>query len=258
MTSALTVQENGHGAIMERVLMVGDLGQLQPGERVRYYNAVCESVGLNPLTRPFDYIKLSGKLTLYARKDATEQLRKLHGVSVGNVQVDYNDDLVIVSVTATDAQGRSDSDVGAVTIGSLKGDARANAIMKAVTKAKRRVTLSICGLGWLDETEIETIPTASPVNIDNDSGEIIDMADNDLPEVDQSLFDFAPGDDVLVAGKNDEKPGTVVRIDGTLVVVNVDGKEYSMKPERLTLVDVSPAQKPLFDETAVADGAYQE
>ena len=34
-----------------------------------------------------------------------------------------------------------------------------NAKLKAITKAKRRVTLSICGLGFLDETEIETIPT---------------------------------------------------------------------------------------------------
>jgi hypothetical protein len=30
--------------------------------------------------------------------------------------------------------------------------------MKAITKSKRRVTLSICGLGMLDESEIETIP----------------------------------------------------------------------------------------------------
>jgi len=34
----------------------------------------------------------------------------------------------------------------------------ANAIMKAITKAKRRVTLSICGLGMLDETEVESLP----------------------------------------------------------------------------------------------------
>ena len=36
--------------------------------------------------------------------------------------------------------------------------ALANAIMKTETKAKRRATLSICGLGFLDESEIETIP----------------------------------------------------------------------------------------------------
>src|SRR6202020_1247291 len=36
------------------------------------------------------------------------------------------------------------------------------AVMKAETKSKRRVTLSICGLGILDETEIETIPESKP------------------------------------------------------------------------------------------------
>lgn len=255
MTNVSAAQNNDHGAIMERVLMVGDLGRLQPQERARYYNAVCESVGLNPLTRPFDYIKLSGKLTLYARKDATEQLRKLHGVSIANVDVQYTDDLVIVSTTATDGNGRSDSDVGAVTIGNLRGDQRANAIMKAVTKAKRRVTLSICGLGWLDETEIETIPTASAVNIDAGSGEIINMADSDLPEVDQSIYDYAVGDEVMVAGKDDEKPGTVVGINGALVVVSVGDEEFSVKPERLTMVDVEANQEPLFADEP-NDGAY--
>jgi hypothetical protein len=36
----------------------------------------------------------------------------------------------------------------------------ANALMKAETKAKRRATLSICGLGMLDETEVEDIQGA--------------------------------------------------------------------------------------------------
>jgi hypothetical protein len=34
----------------------------------------------------------------------------------------------------------------------------ANALMRAETKAKRRVTLSIAGLGWLDETEFDIVP----------------------------------------------------------------------------------------------------
>ena len=39
------------------------------------------------------------------------------------------------------------------------GESRANAIMKATTKAKRRVTLSICGLGGMpDESELDTMP----------------------------------------------------------------------------------------------------
>jgi ferric iron reductase protein FhuF len=44
--------------------------------------------------------------------------------------------------------------------------------MKAVTKGKRRLTLSLCGLGWLDETEIQTIPDATAVIVD-DTGEIV-------------------------------------------------------------------------------------
>ena len=66
----------------------------------------------------------------------------------------------IVTVKARNGKGRTDMAKGAVTITNLKGDALANAMMKAETKAKRRVTLSLCGLGLLDETEIETIPNA--------------------------------------------------------------------------------------------------
>ena len=32
-------------------------------------------------TRPFEFITLNGKLTMYARKDATDQLRKLNAVT---------------------------------------------------------------------------------------------------------------------------------------------------------------------------------
>jgi len=35
--------------------------------------------------------------------------------------------------------------------------------MRAETKAKRRVTLSICGLGMLDETEVDSIPGAAKI-----------------------------------------------------------------------------------------------
>jgi len=49
-----------------------------------------------------------------------------------------------------------------------------NVQMKAVTKAKRRLTLSLCGLGWLDETEVETIRDARLANVKPDTGEIID------------------------------------------------------------------------------------
>jgi len=147
---------------MESVIVRGDLAKLQPEERAKYYSTVCRSVGLNPLTKPFEYLQLNGKLTLYARKDATDQLRQIHGVSLTIVSREQVGDVYVVTARATTASGRSDESIGAVSIGTLKGDALANALMKAETKAKRRVTLSICGLGLLDETELETIPGAQP------------------------------------------------------------------------------------------------
>jgi len=160
--NALVHNAASPGEIMESVIVRGDLAKLQPEERAKYYSTVCQSIGLNPLTKPFEYITLNGKLTLYARKDATDQLRSLRGVSVVIVSRERVEDVYVVTARATTSDGRSDESIGAVAIGNAKGEALANALMKAETKAKRRVTLSICGLGLLDETEIETIPGAQP------------------------------------------------------------------------------------------------
>ena len=160
-------------AVMERVLLAGDLSKLSAPDRLFYYTKVCESVGLNPLTRPFDYLTLNGKVVLYAKRDATDQLRKIHGVSVTIKARENIEGVYVVTANARDKTGREDESTGAVNIGGLKSDALANALMKAETKAKRRVTLSICGLGMLDETEIETIPMAR-IDPKGDSLEVAD------------------------------------------------------------------------------------
>jgi len=175
MTMERAIVEKQDGiSTLENVVIQGDLAKLTAPERVNYYRTVCESLGLNPYTKPFEYITLNNKLTLYAKRDAADQLRNLHGVSVQKPDIQYVDDLIIVSVSAVNAQGRSDSDLGVVSLGTLRGEGKANAIMKAVTKAKRRVTLSLCGLGWLDETEVDSIPDARPVKVDTQTGEILD------------------------------------------------------------------------------------
>lgn len=147
--------------IMERVLIAGDLKHLNAQELVDYNIAVCNSIGLNPLTRPLEYLILNGKKILYARKDCTEQLRKLHKVSIYKLEKNEIDGIAEVTAYAKLPDGREDIDFGATSIKGLSGDALVNAKLKAITKAKRRVTLSICGLGFLDETEIETIPKES-------------------------------------------------------------------------------------------------
>ena len=156
---------------IEAVVIGGDLGKLTPEQRVSYYQRVCQSLDLNPLTKPFEYIVLNSKLTLYARRDAADQLRKRDGVSVAITDRRTEDGVYIVTAQARLPDGRTDESTGAVFVDGLKGEARANALMKAETKAKRRVTLSIVGLGWLDETEVETIPDAQVVAV-SDNGEM--------------------------------------------------------------------------------------
>jgi hypothetical protein len=162
MTNAVATQSQSRALAVEQVLIGGDLEKLTPDQRVDYYNRVCESVGLNPLTQPFAYIKLNNKLTLYALRACTDQLRSVHGVSVEDMIEGERDGVFIVTAKVRDKDGRTDIAKGAVNISGLKGEALANALMKAETKAKRRATLSICGLGMLDETEVSDIADARP------------------------------------------------------------------------------------------------
>lgn len=142
------------------------------------------------------------RLELYARKDCTDQLRDIKNVSITRLEKEWTQELYVVTAYAVLPGGRTDSAVGAVPISKgggywedvldrdgkqvidsktskprrrftsdgtfvrLTGDALANAIMKAETKAKRRVTLSICGLGMTDESEIGSIPGAIVVESD--------------------------------------------------------------------------------------------
>lgn len=163
MSTLLQVQpaekKDMNAVAIERVLIGGDLSVLTPEQRVIYYRDVCASVGLNPLTKPFDYILLNGKLVLYAKRDATDQLRKINSVSVLGLSKELIEGVLIITAKGRDRTGREDTATGALHIAGLKAEALANAYMKCETKAKRRLTLSICGLGMvLDETEVETVP----------------------------------------------------------------------------------------------------
>lgn len=192
-------------SVMEKVVVMGDLSPLSPEERFLYYTKVCESVGLNPLTKPFDYIQLNGELRLYAKKDATDQLRKIHKVSTVIKARERVDDVFIVTALGNSPDGRQDEAIGAVPLlkwetkwdaqtrkvkrtgqlVALNAEEYANAVMKAETKAKRRVTLSLVGLGMLDETELETIQ-------DNDGERVII---NDEQQVTQPVAVETPKND---------------------------------------------------------------
>jgi hypothetical protein len=158
--------------IMEEVLLAGDLAKLTPDQRVNFYGSLCQSLGLNPLTKPFDYLNLSGKLVLYAGKACAEQLRYQHGLTVRIAARETIEGVYVVTARATMPNGREDESTGAVNIKGVSGDALAIAYMKAETKAKRRVTLSICGLGMMDESEVDSIRGAQRIPVDMQTGAI--------------------------------------------------------------------------------------
>ena len=151
---------------LEAYIAAGDIGKLDAGQRIALYKAVCDSLGLNPLTQPFEYLRLSGGVQLYAKKSATEQLRQIHGVSVLALEHEMRGDILCMTARVRDRSGREDIATGAVNLKGLAGENLANAYMKCETKAKRRATLSICGLAMLDETEIDSIAGANPITVD--------------------------------------------------------------------------------------------
>lgn len=159
MSTEITKLSEAHKpSVMESVVMQGDLSKLTSEQRVEYMAAVCRDLRLNPLTKPFAFMTLNGKLVMYALKDCTEQLRKIHSVSISIKSRETIEGIYVVTANARLPDGREDESTGAVPIKGIAGDNLANAFMKAETKAKRRVTLSVCGLGMLDEAEVDSIP----------------------------------------------------------------------------------------------------
>lgn len=147
---------------MAALVAGGDCSRLTPAQRTAYYAARCEAAGLDPRAQPFAFMRLNGKEVLYALKAASDQLAAKHGVRMSIVSQTTEDGIRVVTVRAEAKDGRQTDEIGAVPVKGLVGDALCNAMMKAVTKAKRRAVLSICGLGMLDETEAESIPQATP------------------------------------------------------------------------------------------------
>jgi hypothetical protein len=130
-------------------------------------------------SRPFDYIKVrdpeSGgmKLVLYPNKDWAAQKRAKLKIKLTMVSQEIIHGTYQVMFHGVTGDGRDDTDIGVVPYDpTWKGDFRANLIKKAFTQAKRRVTISLAGRGYLDETEWDDVPGAKKVNVDPETGEI--------------------------------------------------------------------------------------
>lgn len=149
---------------LERVVTMGDLRDLTPVERVNYYLDLCQSLGLNPRSRPFDWILFKEgrdgpeKLSLYPNSSCMAQLRNLHRIRVEITRREVVGDLFVCEARGTLPDGRTDTASKYVPITNyqgerLRGQQLGNAMMKAETGAKRRLTLSIVGLAGIPDRE---------------------------------------------------------------------------------------------------------
>lgn len=173
--------------IQESIVLRGDLSGLNEGQKKEYYLFRCKQVGLDPAAKPFDLLKLNGKEILYANAGATQQLCAIHKLSTQITHRERIDDIYVVSVRVTAADGRVSENQGAVSVGNARGDALANAILKATTKAIRRAVLAHCGLGMMDETEVETIPEARRESI------VITEDVKPIEQVNEGIVFMVPG-----------------------------------------------------------------
>jgi hypothetical protein len=177
----MTQIQQHEGAITSALILQGDLAALHPNDKVAYYKGYCERLGLDPYTKPFDILRLNGKEVLYLTRSGAQQLNMLHKVSHQITSRRVIDDAGIYEVTcrATLPDGRHTESIGAAHVANLKGEPYCNAMMKAETKAKRRSTLDLIGLGILSEEETANIPGAQRVEVVLDA-ETIEESDDEL------------------------------------------------------------------------------
>ncbi len=160
-TDIQTTEARDMGRVAESLVTRGDLSDLTPAERARHYIRTCEGLGLNPASQPFSFLTLQGKLVMYANRGASDQLAAMHRVTRRIIRGPEEftlggQKLVIAVCEASMPNGRIETAIATVPMTDP-----VNVLMKAETKAKRRATLSILGLGMLDETELETIPAGA-------------------------------------------------------------------------------------------------
>jgi hypothetical protein len=154
--------DNSFENIMAKIIeSFGDFSVLTKEEINTYTSFLCDKYGLDKSTQPIRFIKdkNSENIIPYLTRNATDQLRKNLGISVieENIQFSPNGLACIVTVKVQDKEGRTDMDTGSVFIGGLVGNEYSDKIMTCVTKAKKRATISLSGIGILDETEVQGI-----------------------------------------------------------------------------------------------------
>jgi hypothetical protein len=188
MTAEMTlaeIQRDGLARVVESLVTRGDVSLLSPIDRARHYVQMCENLGLNPHTQPFAFLRLNGKEVMYATRGATDQLAATHRLNREIIDGPKIIDVLGTKIgycacKATHPNGRTET-----ATATLPAVDPVNLFMKLETKAKRRATLSILGLGMLDESEVADIPASAKEALHQ-----IDAKDLDKPEGSRAFAAF--------------------------------------------------------------------
>lgn len=150
------------------IIKTGDLDRLNEQQQLQYYIYECNRIGLDPASRPFAWLRLKGKLVLYADRRCGDMLATKHGFTTEIVEGPCIKAFGDVSVLYCRARARGTNGRSVEDVGTLATNDIVNGVMKVLSKAVRRATLRLAGWGGLDESEVETIPAhakESPVSI---------------------------------------------------------------------------------------------
>lgn len=225
-------QDPLHPEIVASLVLDGDIAKLTPPQRVAFYVHRCRELGIDPGEQPFQLIRLNGKLVLYPKKECAQALTRVHRLSVEVTSKEWDESVYIVSARATDPSGQFVDDVGIVDMDTddARKLGRANAMMKAHTKAKRRAVLSKCGLGGADA---EDIAGARVYNMDVETGEITEDPSHRTAIDTTATEDLSPTDRVIsliaaIAHANNVEKRTVYR--AAMAGAEIDAQAYGNWP----------------------------
>lgn len=166
-------REQAAGALAH-VLGTGDLYQLTNEQRVAHYLNLCSSLGLNALSRPFQWIEFKdgdnspAVLTLYFKPSGAAQMLRNHQISFHFPRKEIVGELFVVEVEGMAPNGRKGSATKYVPLtnryGKLTGNRLSNAFMAAESGALRRLALNMFGLST--GPDLDEAFSARPVIVD--------------------------------------------------------------------------------------------
>jgi hypothetical protein len=165
--SEMPAKYDAEPAVIEQLIR-GDVSNVPREALLRYVFTFCERVGISPLAVPFSLMKTQQGMQLVANRNFYDAVANKYSVSRECVGEGFFEGtkLYYTRYRATTPDGRVTEDMALVDTAGLNGKDLANAIMKAHTKGRNRVTRAHLGFPFPDETEAETVPGASVVSIE--------------------------------------------------------------------------------------------